>query len=155
MKGHVYAEGEKDLKPIRVVRQVFEFFKKHCDPRKINDNFVFSIGEGDTHLVFHCKATVGGNYYFAITFEKEYEFPEDRTKVFFWITSKIIWDQIQDISTEEDFELIWSMPPKFKQVEPAKYMYEGPWEQGIAMLQSYGFVWCSEMEEKLVDTVRD
>jgi hypothetical protein len=144
MKGYVFAAGEEEVKPVRHLRQIFEFFKEHSDPRKVNDKLVFSIGEGECQLVFTCQATVGRHYYFAITFLND--------KPFFWITHRHIWDQIKNISLEDDWELTWTIPKGFTSTdEGGKWEYAGPWKEGMALLQSSGFTWCAEMEEKLCD----
>lgn len=151
MKGFVYAKGEEELKPIRHTRQIFEYFKNHSDPRIPKSKLIFSIGEGDCHLVFTCRATVGRHYYFAMTFESRKGTDHSKFEdVFFWITHKHIWDQIQDISTEQPtVELIMALPDGFILVENGKYKYTGEWDEGVAMLKSHGFEWCDAMEEKL------
>ena len=138
------------MKPVRHLRQVFEYFKKHSDPRKVNENLVFSIGEDDCHLVFHCQATVGSHYYFAVTIKYIAFCDQEETR--FWLTHKTMWDQIQDVQMEYDQELSWSLPEGFIHTKEGYWKYmAGPSEEGIALLKSYGFKWCDELEEKLCD----
>lgn len=154
MKGYVFAKGEEEVKPVRHLRQVYEFFKKRSDPRKANEKLVFSIGEGECQLVFTCQATVGRHYYFAVTFEHVAHC--DQKVCYFWITHRHIWDQIQNIQTTYDHELTMTIPDGFIHWADGYWTYpEGPWEEGMALLQSAGFTWCAEMEEKLCDEAKD
>ncbi len=155
MKGHVYAKGESTIKPVRHIRQVFEYFKARSNPRRHDEKLIFSVGEGECHLVFTCQATVGSHYYFALTFKRcavaiGGEWSEGE-QAFFWITHKSIWDQIQNISADYEQEIGLSIPEGFHYLAEGSWTFEGPWDEGVALLQSHGFVWCAEMEEKLCD----
>jgi hypothetical protein len=143
MKGYVYGAGEEELKPVRHLRQVFEFFKERSDPRKENKNLVFSVGEGECQLVFTCQASVGRHYYFAVTFEHK--------RCLFWLVHRHTWDESQELPAKiYDRELSQSLPG-FIHWEGGHWTYAGDWEEGMALLQSYGFTWCEELEEKLCD----
>lgn len=150
MKGYVYAEGGDTRIPIRTVRQIFEFFKVHADPKK-EKKLIFSLGEDEHQLVFHCLAVSGLDYYFAITFgHKVLRCGEWIEEPIFWISQKHVWDQVQNIAC--DTGLIAALPEGFIQAdEEWKWHYDGSWQEGMAILESYGFVYCLEMEEKLCD----
>jgi hypothetical protein len=155
MKGYVFAAGEgtEELKPVRHLRQVYEFFKERSDPRTKNEKLVFSLGEGECQLVFTCQATIGRHYYFAIS--SEFVEHSSQTVHRFHIVHRHAWDQGSTSAYNQqityDKELSQSLPGFIHFSEGYwKYM-EGDWEEGMAILQAYGFTWCESLEEWVCD----
>lgn len=150
MKGHVFAQGDKDIKPVRHIRQVYEFFKTRSDPRKVDENLIFSVGEDDCHLVFFCQATVGSHYYFALTFKHIAGEREEETR--FWFSHKTLWDKNRLIQNRYDEELSWSLPEGFIHSPKGYWKYvAGSFEEGVALLKVYGFKYSDDMEETLCE----